>query len=119
MTEERLKEIRTEVQESVGQNSRVAPGLVDELIAEVRRLQALNRSEGGWLPMNEAPKDGANILAGLWVDKPHGRSFDRHVISYIDYDVDNIPIEQYQGWAWTAYEVWQPLPAAPELPETK
>ena len=79
--------------------------------AAILRLPA--REE--WRPIETAPKDGTKFLATLQVFHSETRKFlrrDTHLL-WIDSETGEIDLDADQGWSFTDYELWQPLPALP------
>lgn len=80
---------------------------------------AAPEAQGAWRPMSEAPTDGTDFIAGLWV---HGSSgarigWQQHFVRADDETERTIHPDTYQGWDWDDYShclyVETPPPPAP------
>ena len=63
--------------------------------------------------METAPRDGRPFVAGLWVGEATTARFVMHIIR-ADPHGHGVHPEDDQGWAWSDYTHWSPLPATPE-----
>ena len=62
-------------------------------------------SDAGWMPMSEAPTDGRDFIAGLWVYNTNRVriGWQQHFIRADDEAERTVHPDTYQGWDWDHY----------------
>jgi hypothetical protein len=84
-------------------------------------IEAWNRRPSGWIKVSDAPIPGyETILMGLWVynKRTDKRHFEQYILQY-DQELGELwdGDDCFSEWELSDFEVWMPLPSAPEVEE--